>query len=53
MNGALPQPMNTLALGWSCRFPWEVVSSFSGEVYSWSRVALIFSSSSSITMPRD
>ena len=53
MNGALPQPMSTLVLGRSCTFPWDVVSSFSGEVYSRSSVALIFSSSISITMPRD
>jgi hypothetical protein len=53
MSGALPQPMNTLALGKSCMFPWDVVSSFSGEVYSCNKAALIFSSSISIAMPRD
>ena len=51
MNGAL-QPMNTLVLGRSCTFPCDVVSSFSGRC-SRSSVALIFSSSIFITMPRD
>jgi catechol 2,3-dioxygenase-like lactoylglutathione lyase family enzyme len=53
MNGSLPQPINTLELGKSCMFPWEVERHFWGEVYSRTGLALIFCSSSSTTIPRD
>jgi hypothetical protein len=50
---ALPQPMNTLPLGSTCIFPPAWANCLSGWVYSRTRTALISSSSSPSTMPRD
>ena len=53
MASALPHPTNTLPFGSTCMLPAASAYCLSGWVYSRTSVALIFSSSSSSTMPRD